>query len=66
MNVSNIVTKFVLVEGNTDELDFAALNVLTDNQFVQKYNIGTMNSYNWCRIMVQVNRRRNFIYFEDF
>lgn len=45
----------VAVDGSSDEIDVDAMKVLNDNEFVHKHNVGTMNSQNWCRVMVQVS-----------
>ena len=55
----------VSVDGSSDEIDVAMTKILTDNQFVQLHNVGTMNSMNWCRIMVQVTTHVIYFYFQS-
>ncbi|CAK8684998.1 unnamed protein product [Clavelina lepadiformis] len=42
------------VDGSSDDIDIAAMKVWTDAGFIKEHNVGTMNSMNWCRIMIQI------------
>ncbi|XP_004612156.2 threonine synthase-like 2 [Sorex araneus] len=42
------------VEGNSDELDEPIKAVFADVPFVKKYNLMSLNSINWSRILVQM------------
>ncbi|XP_059506334.1 threonine synthase-like 2 isoform X2 [Stegostoma tigrinum] len=42
------------VDGTSDELDEPIRNVFADTEFVKKYNIMSLNSINWARVMVQI------------
>nr|XP_045007374.1 threonine synthase-like 2 isoform X5 [Jaculus jaculus] len=42
------------VEGNSDELDEPIKAVFADVPFVRKHNLMSLNSINWCRVLVQM------------
>lgn len=51
------------VEGNSDELDKPIKAVFADVAFVKKYNLMSLNSINWARILVQM-AHHFFAYFQ--
>ncbi|XP_057353007.1 threonine synthase-like 2 isoform X3 [Manis pentadactyla] len=51
------------VEGNSDELDKPIKAVFADVAFVKKYNLMSLNSINWARILVQT-AHHFFAYFQ--
>jgi threonine synthase len=42
------------VEGNSDDLDVVIQGILKQPDLVKKYNLCTINSGNWARIMIQI------------
>ncbi|XP_064509586.1 threonine synthase-like 2 isoform X2 [Pseudopipra pipra] len=40
--------------GNSDEIDEPIKELFADDDFARKYNLMSLNSVNWCRIMVQI------------
>lgn len=51
------------MEGNSDELDKPIKAVFADVAFVKKYNLMSLNSINWARILVQM-AHHFFAYFQ--
>ncbi|XP_004844607.1 threonine synthase-like 2 isoform X3 [Heterocephalus glaber] len=51
------------VEGNSDELDEPIKAMFTDVAFVKKHNLMSLNSINWCRVLVQI-AHHFFAYFQ--
>ena len=41
-------------EGSSDDLDAVLKSILTKQDLVKKYNLCTINSVNWARIMIQI------------
>jgi threonine synthase len=46
--------KVIAVEGNSDDLDRPIEEVFADTEFKQRYRVGSVNSVNICRPLVQV------------
>ena len=42
------------VDGSTDDADAPIKKLFLDAEFVQKYKLGSLNSINWCRVMITV------------
>jgi len=42
------------VEGELEEMEVFYQQMIEDSEFVEKHSIATLNSLNWCRIMVQI------------
>jgi len=42
------------VEGELEEMEVFFQQMIEDSKFVEEHSIATLNSLNWCRIMVQV------------
>ena len=42
------------VHGSSDDLDVPIRNCFTDKDYVQKYNLCSINSINWVRILAQI------------
>lgn len=40
-------------DGSSDDIDAPVKKLFADQQFVEKHNLCSVNSLNWCRIMVQ-------------
>lgn len=41
-------------EGTSDDMDVVLRSILKDSALVRKYNLCTINSANWARIMIQI------------
>ena len=41
-------------DGTSDDTDVPIKKLFMDAEFVQKYNLGSLNSVNWCRMMIQI------------
>ena len=41
-------------EGNSDDFDVVVQSILKQPDLVKKYNLSTINSANWARIMIQI------------
>ena len=42
------------MEGSSDDLDLPIREVFKDTEFVKRYNLSSINSINWARILVQI------------
>lgn len=61
----SVLTNYIsfLADVTSDDNDVTVRSLFSDVEFCQKYNISTLNSSNWCRIMVQI-AHHFYAYFE--
>ena len=51
---SNVCVLLMAADGTSDDTDIPIKKLFMDAEFVQKYNLGSLNSVNWCRMMIQI------------
>ena len=51
--IENENVRVVGVDGTSDDLDVPIEAIFADVSFKQKYNVGSVNSVNICRVLVQ-------------
>ena len=50
----NLKSILFTVEGTSDDLDVPIKKVFSDTDFINKFNVCSINSINWARICVQI------------
>jgi O-phospho-L-threonine phospho-lyase len=44
------------VDGSSDDLDVPIKDIFKDKKFIDLYNVCSINSINWARIMIQTGK----------
>jgi len=42
------------VDGSSDDIDLILKPIYSDEKFRNEFNVGSINSINWCRVMLQI------------